>query len=153
MFDNQYQNDYSNVPIVECKALIHGETYMPRGTTALLDAIGRTVNDVGQKLSSIEEENRPDKVMVVVITDGQENASREFNKDQIKKLIDEQTNKYKWDFVFLGAGIDAITDGSTLGFNVKKCMSFEKSSIGLRSLGDTVSCYVSSYRKDGDATL
>jgi uncharacterized protein YegL len=87
----------------------------PRGFTALLDAIGKTITSVGEKLAKMKESNRPSKVMIIIQTDGHENASKEFTKESIKKLIDEQTNKYNWQFQFIGADLTSVNEAKSWG--------------------------------------
>lgn len=79
---------------------------VPRGGTPLWDAVGRGVTESGERLAKLDEASRPGHVLVMVITDGEENSSHEWNADQVKALITEQKDKYKWSFTFLGAGLD-----------------------------------------------
>lgn len=88
----------------------------PRGNTALLDAIGRAINATGDRLAATGEDDRPEHVFFVVQTDGLENSSTEFTGEAIQALIKEQTDTWKWEFVFLGMGPDAFTQGRNLGF-------------------------------------
>lgn len=88
----------------------------PRGNTALLDAIGRSINITGERLSALPEDDKPAHVFFVVQTDGLENSSNEFTGEAIQAMIKEQTDTWKWEFVFLGMGPDAFTQGSNLGF-------------------------------------
>lgn len=91
------------------------ETYQPRGGTPLLDAIGATVHSTGKALAAIPENVRPDKVVFVVITDGQENSSHEHTKAGIKQLIEHQSSKYNWQFIYLGANQDAFDEAGSMG--------------------------------------
>lgn len=111
-FDTEYETVYRNLPIAEVPPL----TLVPRGGTALLDAIGRLTNDIGAELSAMEESERPSRVLVVVVTDGQENSSREFTKNRIQELIAQQESVWKWTYVFIGANMDAVSTGTSLGF-------------------------------------
>src|SRR5690606_9280578 len=104
-FDDHYEPNYEKAALSEAKPL-NTETYVPRGSTALLDAIGRTINAV--------EARKPAKAVIVIITDGHENASREFSATKIKAMIDEKTAA-GWSFVYLGANQDAITVASQYG--------------------------------------
>jgi Mg-chelatase subunit ChlD len=94
---------------------LNGETYQPRGSTPLLDALGQTIKSTGRTLAAIPETNRPDKVVFVVITDGQENASHKFTKTQVKEMINHQTEKYNWQFIYLGANQDAFAEARAVG--------------------------------------
>lgn len=142
-FDNQFQVDYSNKPIQEVPDLTT-ETYMPRGYTKLLDAIGKTINEVGEELKGIQEELRPSKVIVCIITDGQENSSQEFNWGQVKALMDTQRSKYSWDFLFLSSSEAAIESAvKGLGMGRDTTLSYAPSGMGtgvaMASMGQTVS--------------
>lgn len=94
---------------------LNTDTFQPRGMTPLLDALGKTIESTGQSLGAIPEANRPDKIVFVVITDGQENASHQFSKDRIKGMIEHQSSVYNWQFVYLGANQDAFTEAGSLG--------------------------------------
>lgn len=113
-FDTEYDllEDFTDISEVKLELSVN-----PRGGTALLDAVGKTIVSVGEKLAKIDESERPEKVLVVVQTDGYENASKEFTKDKIKELIDEQTNTYKWQFQFVGASLDAVNDAQSWGIS------------------------------------
>ena len=88
---------------------------MPRGSTALLDAVGRAINETGDRLAKTPEQDRPGLVVFVIVTDGQENSSKEFSKARIKEMIDEQQKKYNWQFTFLGANQDAFAEAGGIG--------------------------------------
>jgi hypothetical protein len=119
----------------------------PRGSTALLDAIGKTVTEVGEELAAREEADRPDKVMFVIITDGFENASRYFSKAKIREMITHQTEKYSWNFDFLGANQDAVLVGEELGVLAANAMSFATTVAGTRSVSASLSSKASLYRQ------
>jgi uncharacterized protein YegL len=114
-FDNNYEVFVAGKPVKDVP-LLDKTTYVPRGSTALLDAIGRTINEVGLRLSLIREEERPSLVLFVIQTDGQENASHLFTSDKIKEMIAHQKDVYKWQFLFLGADQDAF-QGMSLGLS------------------------------------
>jgi Mg-chelatase subunit ChlD len=122
------------------------ETYVPRATTPLLDAIGRGINDLEKCISNMQEQERPSKVVFVVITDGQENASREFRRDQILKMINEKEKLYGWQFAFLSADLDAINDAMDHGFQAKAAMAFDPTSAGVKNAFASVSQNISNYR-------
>jgi len=121
----------------------------PRGSTALLDAIGRSIIETGNRLSIISLLDRPSKVVFVVQTDGYENASREFTFAKISEIIRHQTDNYNWQFVFLGANIDAIASASQVGINPANSVNYAASSIGTKSVYDVLSGKISSYRVGG----
>jgi len=89
----------------------------PRGSTALLDAVGRAIVETGIRLREMAENDRPGLVIMVIITDGQENSSKEYTKAKIKEMIEHQTNVYKWQFTFLGANQDAFAEAGAMGFD------------------------------------
>ncbi len=102
------------------------KTYVPRATTPLLDALGRGIIDLDRSLAKLGTTRRPGKVVFVVITDGQENASREFRKDQIVKMIRDRSEKNEWEFVFLSADLAAIEDAVEYGVRRDAAMHFDK---------------------------
>jgi hypothetical protein len=110
-FDNEYQEVYADRPIAEVPSL----DLVPRGSTAMLDAIGRLINATGARLAALPEAERPGTVIVGIMTDGLENASKEFSRSQIKAMIGEQTERYGWQFLYMGANQDAIEVGTGLG--------------------------------------
>lgn len=145
-FDDVYEVVHDGKPIEDVPPLNY-ETYAPRGSTALLDAIGRTINVVGKRLHDTPEDQRPARVAVVILTDGQENASREFSRDQIKEMINTQRVLFNWEFIFLAAGQEAIREGQNLGMtNMAK---FSHDACGVQDIHDNVSRAVSNYRGTG----
>ena len=121
----------------------------PRGMTALLDAIGRFVTEVGAALAALPENERPADVTVLVMTDGHENASTEWSKDAVKQLISQQETVYGWDFVFLGANMDAVDVGSDLGFSAGKSLTYDADGDGVLGAWDAVSSYSARKRSRG----
>src|SRR5437660_906084 len=103
---------------------LNPDTYQPRGSTPLLDALGQTINSTGRTLAAIPEANRPDKIVFVVITDGQENASHQFSKSRVKEMIDHQTGKYNWQFIYLGANQDAFAEAGAVGITVANTANY-----------------------------
>lgn len=114
-FDHEYEVVHEGINIKDMKPL-NEETYCPRGGTALLDAVGRTIATVGERLSKTPEEKRPANVVVVILTDGEENSSAEYSNAQIRSMVDHQTEKYDWGFVYLAQNMDAFAEGSKMGF-------------------------------------
>lgn len=113
-FDHEYEIVHDNVNIASAPEL-NTETFVPRGSTALYDAVGRTINAVGATLSKKPENERPGKVVFAIITDGHENASKEFSHQKISQMIKQQTEKYSWKFTYLGATLDAKEIALDLG--------------------------------------
>ena len=122
------------------------ETYVPRAATPLLDAMGRGINDLDHNLSEMVAKNRPGKIVMVIVTDGHENASREFRKDQIEKMIREKEAEMDWQFVFLSSDLDGINDAMESGFTHGKSMRFNKSAAGTTAMFCSVSEKISDYR-------
>jgi hypothetical protein len=137
-FDTEYREVYPMTPIADVPAY----TLEPRGGTALLDAIGRLVTGLGANLAAMPEDDRPGKVIVVVQTDGLENSSREWDRAGVNALITEQREKYSWDFVFLGAGPDAIQTAESYGFAAGSAMAYTPSGTGTRSVVAAAAQYV-----------
>jgi len=113
LFDNEYLLPLDGIPVQEAISL-DTTTYIPRGSTALLDAIGTTVDHIGSRISAMAEPDRPGQVIVAILTDGFENSSEKFTWKDISEKILEQTNTYKWQFLFLGANQDAIATAANL---------------------------------------
>ncbi len=112
-FDGEYEFIHNGVNIKEVPTY----TLTPRGSTALLDAVGRAVNETGERLRKLPEEQRPGLVICVIVTDGGENASREFTRERVRQMIEEQQGKYNWQFTFLAANQDAFAAGASIGVN------------------------------------
>lgn len=110
-FDTEYEFVHQGKPIRE----VPRYELVPRGATALLDAVGRAVVETGARLAKEEESNRPGLVVFVIMTDGLENSSCEFTKAQIKEMIEHQQTKYNWHFTFLGANQDAFAEAGSMG--------------------------------------
>lgn len=146
-FDNVYDVVYENRPIGEVPPL----TLEPRGMTALLDAIGRFITEVGSGLAALPEHDRPGDVTVLVMTDGHENASAEWTKDAVRELISRQETVYDWDFVFLGANMDAIDVGTSLGFAPGKSLTYDATGAGVGGAFSAVASYTNRKRARGNA--
>jgi uncharacterized protein YegL len=110
-FDDEYEEVYSSVLVGSVPPV----ELQPRGSTALLDAVGKTVVATGERLAGMDEEDRPGHVVVVILTDGRENASREWSREKVSGLLQEQQERYAWTFVFLGSNQDAIKTGAGMG--------------------------------------
>lgn len=133
LFDNYYELLHDHVNIADIEPITRKE-YYARGCTALLDAIGKTINNIGARLNDTPEEERPEKVIFVITTDGYENASREFTKAKIKEMIEHQQSKYSWVFMFLGANMDAVDEASSLGISASHSHTYTASAEGTSSV-------------------
>lgn len=125
-FDTEYEFLHKGVPIVD----VPKYELVPRGSTALLDAVGRAINETGERLSKMNEADRPGLVVFVVMTDGLENSSQEFSKPRIKEMIQHQQQMYGWQFTFLGADQDAFAEASAMGMDAAGAANFSKGKVG-----------------------
>lgn len=119
-FDDKYEAVYERTPLADIPAF----TLRPRGATALLDAVGRTITTLGEHLADTQEADRPGEVIVVILTDGHENASAEYTKTAVKNLITRQQDSYGWKFVFLGADQDAFAAAGGIGIRADSTLSY-----------------------------
>jgi uncharacterized protein YegL len=127
-FDNEIERVFDKLPIerVEDARL----KLDPRGSTALLDAMGKAIDEVGRRLRDTKEDERPEKVYVVTITDGEENCSTKHSYSMLAEKIKRQTDEYGWEFVFIGAGQDAIATASKINIAPQYSMSYSGSRVG-----------------------
>jgi len=123
LFDDQYEVPFQSVPISEVVEL-GTTTFVPRGSTALLDAIGQTIDGLGKKLQHTPETDRPGQVIIAILTDGEENASARYTWQDIAKRICHQTEKYQWQFLFLGANQDAIATAGRMNIHAANTANF-----------------------------
>ena len=146
-FDSQdpYEVIHRFAPIGEVQPLSR-ETYVPRAMTPLLDALGRAINDLERDLGELGAKERPEKIVFAVVTDGQENASREFSREQVAKMIEEKTERDKWQFVFLSADLAAIGDAESVGIASDATMLFDKSPDGCDEAWTRLACATADYR-------
>lgn len=128
-FDHEFETVLDAKPIGEAKPL-DGTTFVPRGNTALMDAIGRAITGTVSRLEKTPDADRPEKVVFVIVTDGQENASREFNHAKVHEMITHQKEKYQWEFVFLGANQDAIKAAGNIGIQAANAMTYAHNKAG-----------------------
>lgn len=140
-FSTDYKVEFENKNLQDVDISIFDE-YRTTGCTALLDAIGIAIDSVGNRLYEMEESNRPEKVMMIILTDGEENSSKEYKINQIKEKVKHQESVYKWEFLFLGADIDAISAGSSI--NMSKSVKVNKFDMGANL--KKASVYTGSYR-------
>lgn len=148
-FDDRYEAVFEDRPIAQ----VGPYQLVPRGTTALLDALGRTITARGAHYAALPEEQRPARVVVVVVTDGRENASREYTLGQVKELVTRQQEVYQWQFVFLGANMDAMAEARGLGISMDHAMSFSADEEGVAHSYRSLSLLVSSYKSQDPGTV
>lgn len=144
-FNTDYKLVHDFVALTEVPDL-DPKSYRPNGCTALLDAMGVTINSVGQKLAAMPENDRPSKVIFLIITDGEENSSQKFTLEQVQSMVEHQRSKYSWEFVFIGANIDAIATGSSLGISAANSLNYDSTAVGTRGVYKSASSNLRSYR-------
>ena len=148
LFDDQYEVISQAVDLNEAKYLT-SEEYFARGTTALLDAVGRTVSNT---LGTMEKEkicpaNR--RVLFLIMTDGLENSSREYNKSDVKSLIEATTKNYHWNYIFIGANIDSVSEATSLGISAKNAANFSHNRSGVQKSFSLMDSAASEVREKG----
>lgn len=132
-FSDKCQTTYSDVPLAHV-ALLTKDTYCPNGWTALNDSLAKTINDVGMKLAAKPEHDRPSKVVFLIMTDGAENTSKEFGGTlglaKVSEMVKHQKDKYSWDFVFMGANMDAFATGISYGIPSTYAINYTSDKLG-----------------------
>jgi hypothetical protein len=124
-FDDQYEIVFADTPVADVGRL----NLQPRGSTALLDAMGRLITEAGAALAALPEDQRPGSVVVAIMTDGLENASREWTHTAVKALVEQQTTAYQWQFLYMGADQDAIDVGTGLGVGAAHTVSYTRGNV------------------------
>ena len=147
LFDNNYEIIHDRTSIEEIRPMTEKE-YFVGGTTALLDAVGITINKIINATRNTKKEYRAEKIIFVIITDGMENASREYSYEKIKTMIEKQKERYKWEFVFLGANIDAIETAASFGIGEDRAANYKADSQGTELNYEVVSDLIVEMRVD-----
>ena len=145
LFDNQINILHDRLDIQAIGSLTEKD-YQVGGSTALLDAIGSTINKIGNVQKHSAYEHRASKVLFVIITDGEENSSREFSSQRIKKMIEHQMKKYNWEFIFLGANIDAVETSKMYGIRPDRTQNYHADAKGVNLNFDVMSKTVANFR-------
>ena len=144
LFDNRYELLHDRIDIRAVQP-ITGKEYFVGGSTALLDAIGRTIHKIGTVQKNTAEAYRAEKVMFVIITDGEENASRVYSSVQIRQMIQHQKERYGWEFIFLGANIDAVETAGRFGIDADRAVDYvpdgEGTELNFRMMSETVATF------------
>ena len=128
-FDTEYQVVHASLPVAQVPI----PELHPRGMTALLDAWGRAMTEFGEELAALPEEQRPGNVIFVVVTDGAENASQEWSRQQVFDMVREQTDKWGWKFLFVAANQDAVAEGAKYGVPAGQTVTYSHDSGGTQS--------------------
>ncbi|MBT9171841.1 MAG: hypothetical protein DDT21_00215 [Syntrophomonadaceae bacterium] len=146
LFDNYYELLHDRIDIKAVSAITEKE-YQVGGSTALLDAIGRTIHKIGNAQKHTADDYRAEKVMFVIITDGEENSSREYSAAKIKEQIERQKTKYGWEFIFLGANINAVETASSFGISADRAQNYHADNEGVELNFRVMSKAVASFRE------
>jgi len=158
LFDDQTEVLYDRVPVGKIEAM-NDNQYFVRGCTALLDALGGAIHHIANVHKYAREEDRPEKTLFIITTDGMENASRTYSYDKVKKMVEKEKEKYGWEFLFLGANIDAIEVAGRFGIGADRAINYEcdreGTALNYKVLSDTVSAVRKSRnrREMGEAML
>lgn len=145
LFDHEYNLLHDGIEIRYIKEL-DTTTYVPRGYTALLDAIGRTINAIDSRISEYPDDKKPEKIIFVILTDGYENSSREFNKAKIKEMIEDKEKNHNWEVMYLAAHEDAFHEAGMIGIQVNKMASFSNTGAGGQSAFASANSNTTAYR-------
>ena len=145
-FNHEYEVIFENKPLQEVEPITERE-YQPAGMTALLDAVGKTIDAAGKRLAAMPGENRPENVIVAILTDGHENASKTYSLSDVKERITHQKENYAWEFIFLGANQDAFDEAAKIGIDQKDSFQFDATKEGIKEAYFNLSSSVKKYRK------
>ena len=142
LFDHNVEVLHDRVPLEKVTEISEKDYYV-RGCTALLDAVGGAIHHIGNVHKYAREEDRPEKTIFVITTDGMENASRQYSYDRVKQMVERQKEKYGWEFLFLGANIDAIATAGRFGITADRAANYnsdhEGTALNYEVLSETVS--------------
>ena len=142
LFDDETEVLYDRVPLAKVPEMTEKDYYV-RGCTALLDAVGGAIHHIGNVHKYARDEDRPEKTLFVITTDGQENASHRYTYDKVKRMVERQKKKYGWEFLFLGANMDAVAEAKRFGIAPERAVRYqcdeEGTAVNYRVLSETVS--------------
>ncbi len=150
LFDDRSEVIYDRVDLRKIEPMTDKQYYV-RGSTALLDAVGGAIHHIGNVHKYAREEDRPEKTLFIITTDGMENASRRYGYDRVRKMVEHQKKKYNWDFLFLGANMDAIETAGHFGIAKDRAVNFVCDSVGTKLNYEVLSTAVASFRACPDA--
>ena len=145
LFDNHTEVIHDRVDIQQIQPMTRKDYYV-RGCTALLDAVGKSIHHIGNVHKYAREEDRPEKTIFVITTDGMENASREYTYDRVKKMIQHEQEKYGWEFLFLGANIDAAKEAARFGITEDRAANYHADHQGTGLVYEAVNAAVCAVR-------
>lgn len=147
LFDNVSEVLHDRIKLKDVPKMT-GKDYTVRGCTALIDAIGGAIHHIGNIHKYARPEDVPAHTMFIITTDGQENASHQYSSDEVKKMIERQKEKYGWEFLFIGANIDAVETAARFGINRNRAVNYNADSKGTQVLYETLSAPISAMRAD-----
>lgn len=147
LFDNVSEVLHDRIELNDVPKMT-GKDYTVRGCTALIDAIGGAIRHIGNIHKYARPEDVPTHTMFIITTDGQENASQRYNSDEVKKMIERQKEKYGWEFLFIGANIDAVETAARFGIGRNRAVNYSADSKGTQVLYETLSAPISAMRAD-----
>lgn len=147
LFDHAYELLHDRINLNSINNISEKEYYV-RGSTALLDAIGYTIDKIGNVQKVTNPEYRADKVLFVITTDGMENASRKYNYKMIKRMVEHQKKKYNWEFIFMGANMDAIAMANQFGIEPNRAVNYHADKKGTNLNFESMSKVVSKLRSN-----
>ena len=145
LFDDESEVLHDRVPLKEVKPLTEDD-YIPGGCTALLDAVGGAIKHISNVHKYARPEDRPEKTLVIITTDGMENSSERYDYRKVKKMIDRQQEKYNWEFIFLGANIDAVETAKGFGIAPERAANYRSDRKGTKLNYDAMSSAISMMR-------
>lgn len=146
LFDHEIKVLHDRVDLSEIQPMTDKD-YTVRGTTALIDAIGMTIGRIKEQHKELSEDEVPEHTIFVITTDGMENASKEYSSKDVKKMIEHQKKKHNWEFLFIGANIDAVETAKHFGIDKNRAVNYKADSKGTSVLYSAVSSVVGSVRK------
>ncbi len=146
LFDNESEVIHDRVEIGDIKPMTERD-YQVGGCTALLDAVGGAIRHIGNIHKYARKEDVPDHTIFVITTDGMENASRNYSKSEVKKLIKNQTEKYGWEFIFLAANIDAVQAAENIGIRAERAVNYRQNKKGVKMTYEAMSNAISAVRR------
>ena len=144
LFDDEFEVLHDRVPIENIKKMTD-EQYYVRGCTALLDAIGRSIDHISHVHADMSESERPNKTIFVITTDGLENSSENYSYDKIKEMIKRQQKKLGWEFIFIGANIDSVSEAHKLGIRKERAVNYVCDNVGTANMYAGISKAVCSF--------
>ena len=153
LFDGEMNVIHNRVPLENVKPLTEKE-YYARGCTALLDAVAKSVKHVRRVQKGLTEDEKPEHTIVVITTDGEENSSREYSLEKVKRLVKRMQEKHNWEFMFLGANIDAISAAGRIGISASRAVRYKSdkrgTALNYKVVGEAMACMRSCREKIAD---